>query len=232
MEKKTHLIESLMKDIYISGADKMVLQGQVYPEFFEREFYWQISGEKYYYGINDKEPVELDKISEILRENLNYEHFIFSINKSGKVDFQKRYIPEEDSWTDLYMKKVSELTEEEWQETNIPKEDWEERKALVALPDSERIPIILGRDLQARLNNRKLITLEVELENTPIVKVTILSEDGTEKILNLPEVSVNWFIKQSTELRDSPPYQKTPWSKIIMTVDKTGKFKTNFKYDD
>ena len=50
---------------------------------------------------------------------------IFSKNKMLEVDFV--YIPEEDSWVDLIMKGISDLTEEEWKNTGIPKELWEER---------------------------------------------------------------------------------------------------------
>ena len=51
----------------------------------------------------------------------------FTLDKNGKFDVRFAYIPEEDSWGSLYLRGISDLTLEEAEEHNIPREIWEER---------------------------------------------------------------------------------------------------------
>ena len=51
----------------------------------------------------------------------------FTLDKNGKFDVRFAYIPEEDSWGSIYLRGISDLTLEEAEEHNIPREIWEER---------------------------------------------------------------------------------------------------------
>ena len=54
-----------------------------------------------------------------------------TLNEQGKFKIKFAYIPEEDSWPNMFMKGVSDLTEAELGEPNyVPKEIWEERVRL------------------------------------------------------------------------------------------------------
>ena len=68
---------------------------------------------------------DLQKCEIFSQEPWTHFKMIFSKNKMLEVDFV--YIPKEDSWVNLIMKGISDLTEEEWKNTGIPKELWEER---------------------------------------------------------------------------------------------------------
>ena len=50
-----------------------------------------------------------------------------TLNENGKFNIQYFYIPEEDSWTNIILKGISDLTEDEWRQTSIPRALWEER---------------------------------------------------------------------------------------------------------
>ena len=52
-----------------------------------------------------------------------------SISDQGRFNAEFGYIPREDSWVNLYMKGISDLSEEELDKDYpyIPKELWEER---------------------------------------------------------------------------------------------------------
>ena len=51
----------------------------------------------------------------------------FTLDKNGKFDVRFAYIQEEDSWGSIYLRGISDLTLEEAEEHNIPREIWEER---------------------------------------------------------------------------------------------------------
>ncbi|MCY7296226.1 hypothetical protein HJG39_12400 [Alteromonas sp. a30] len=57
----------------------------------------------------------------------NWTHFKASLTEKGKFKIEFAYIPEDDSWPGVYMKRVSDLTEEEAKAHYIPEQDWLER---------------------------------------------------------------------------------------------------------
>lgn len=132
------------------------------------------------------------------------------------------------------MKRVSELTEEELEDCYIPKEDWEERKALVEMPDNERITILLGDELNSHIDGEQGVQLNVDMtdDTNPTVKLVRLMKDGSINDIELHKLTTEWLIKQSTELRASPPYAKTPWAKMTVHLDNKGEIKMNFEYLD
>ena len=79
----------------------------------------------------------LPKINDLIKELQEYDlsigrhwtHLELLITDDGVFDREFLYIPEEDHWDGygLYMQGISDLTEEEWKNTDIPKELWEER---------------------------------------------------------------------------------------------------------
>lgn len=59
--------------------------------------------------------------------NKHWTHFELFIADEGTFEAEFLYIPEEDHWHGLVMQGISDLTEEEWKNTGIPRELWEER---------------------------------------------------------------------------------------------------------
>lgn len=59
-------------------------------------------------------------------------HFKISLTEEGKIDFEFAYIPEEDSWVSIYMRGISDLSEEELDRdySQISKDLWRERVKL------------------------------------------------------------------------------------------------------
>ena len=59
-------------------------------------------------------------------------HFKIKLTDNGGFNRVFGYIPREDSWVNLYMRGISDLTEEEWEKyySQIPRELWEERVKL------------------------------------------------------------------------------------------------------
>uniref|UniRef100_UPI00260D6B63 immunity protein YezG family protein n=1 Tax=Clostridium sp. TaxID=1506 RepID=UPI00260D6B63 len=62
--------------------------------------------------------------------NEPWTQFEVILSNEGKFKINFAYIPEKDSWPRVYMKRISDFSEKEWQETSIPKELWEERVRL------------------------------------------------------------------------------------------------------
>lgn len=79
-------------------------------------------------------------VSNLKQCDTNWTHLKIKLHSTGNMICNFIHIPEEDSWPNLVMKGISDLTEEEWEETAIPKELWEERVRLhqtVLPPNSE-----------------------------------------------------------------------------------------------
>ncbi|ASA57901.1 MULTISPECIES: immunity protein YezG family protein [Vibrio] len=77
------------------------------------------------------EDVELFILSkaELLQKTEPYKqepwtHFKATLTEAGKFKMDFAYIPEDDSWPGLFMKRVSELSLEEAEEKYIPEEEW------------------------------------------------------------------------------------------------------------
>lgn len=226
-------IEKLVKKLLATHGDTVILRGKVYPEVRGLLFYWLIDGKRHDYGF-DTEPPEVRQVLDILTDELDYEHFLIKADKKGKFDIKTRHIPEEDTWPGLIMKRVSELTEEELEDCYIPKEDWEERKALAEMPDNERITILLGDELNAHIDGEQGVQLNVDMtdDTNPTVKLVRLMKDGSINDIELHKLTTAWLIKQSIELRASPPYAKTPWAKMTVNLDNKGEIKMDFEYFD
>lgn len=61
--------------------------------------------------------------------NEKWTHFEVKLDKNGKFKMKFAYILEEDSWVNLIMRGISDLTEEEAKKLGIPKDLWLERKS-------------------------------------------------------------------------------------------------------
>ena len=62
-----------------------------------------------------------------------FNHIRVSLNAEQKIRLEVGNIDREDSWSALFMKAVSELTEEEAKQNYIPKNEWEDRVAKFAV---------------------------------------------------------------------------------------------------
>ncbi|WP_269915489.1 immunity protein YezG family protein [Acinetobacter sp. HY1485] len=112
--------------------------GTIYPEHnsWLTTFILRNSDEVNSFGFEESLQVVELKILDLmgnLQKITNGEkwtHFTISLDENAKFKIDFAYIPEEDSWTSLHMKGISDLTKEEVLETAIPLELWEERVKL------------------------------------------------------------------------------------------------------
>lgn len=69
---------------------------------------------------------KLKKTKDFIEKKGDFNHFSFLVTKDLDIDVNFRYIPQENSYPDVLMKGVSELTEEEaTREFFIEKKEWE-----------------------------------------------------------------------------------------------------------
>ena len=130
-------IGELLWSIMPKEAKMIFCEGYIYPDINSCGFEWLTQNGKQDSFDFDKVPVEIGSQIISLAEDLRsldmfvekWTHFKISLTEEGKIDFAFAYIPEEDSWVSLYMRGISDLTEEEWEidYSQIPKDLWEER---------------------------------------------------------------------------------------------------------
>ncbi len=227
-----HIKDEIIKLIDVlrpNHGEKMIFSGSCYSGYSSGGFYWYVDGERKGYGFK-KRPDEVNQIMAILQENLNNEHFLITAHKSGDIDFQIKYIPEEDDWVNMPMQRISELTEEQLKETGVPKEVWEDRKRLFSLPEHETYTEILVRTLLNQfVQGDTKLTMSYDLQNIVMTKYT---EDGSVNPITVSDSLRNKIIDTCNRIRESDIYKKTPWSKLSIEVNTDMTFNIDFGYDD
>ncbi|MGC7589343.1 hypothetical protein ACPWUF_02500 [Bisgaard Taxon 46] len=91
------------------------------------------------YEIEDEIMILMRKLKEVTSQD--WSQYIFSLSNNMDFNIKFAYI-EEDSWPNLYMKGISDLTKEEAEESYIPEEIWEERVEIKA-GKNEASPIMM-----------------------------------------------------------------------------------------
>ena len=130
-------VSETIKDILISVtpnyAEICFFEGYIYPNINSVALYFVDGyGNKSCNFQDENWRKKRDSLKSIMhKEYLNqdkiWNHFRASTRKNYGFKIEFAYIPEEDNWAGLTMKGISDLTEEEWKNTGIPKELWEER---------------------------------------------------------------------------------------------------------
>lgn len=237
--KEIESIKDAFASIMPDDTNVVFFKGQFYPGFESISGSFQLNnGEvKYLIGNEDFNNVKsgiVKLFKEIQSESDNaWNHFEFTMTKNGEVDLQTVFVPKEDHWPGLGMKRVSEITLEEARKVYIPQKEWEYRKRLFSLPDHERVTEILVRTLLGNtFKGTELATIIYDAETDAIIEATDKNEDGSVTEKKLPQHTIDKFKSLFKELRASEPYSKEPWSKVTLTVDKNTKFDMDFEYKD
>ncbi|OOF44217.1 hypothetical protein BKK51_09410 [Rodentibacter trehalosifermentans] len=136
-------IGELLWSIMPEEAVRIDFLGDIYPEHYSGGAQWVLAnGEDCYFPMGGR-PYEIEreiidlmhKLKEISSQE--WTQYIFSLTNDMAFNIKFAYVPEDDSWGSLYMKGISDLTWEEADKYNIPREIWEERvKAKAEKQDS------------------------------------------------------------------------------------------------
>lgn len=133
--KSYEKIAKLLWAIMPKEAEQYIFQCDIYHETTSYQMFWKDkNGIRKDYPIGEFPTVDINIINEysklknIMSADGNcWTHSIFVLNDNGEFNIRFAYIPEEDSWNMLYMKGISDLTEEETKEYYIPLEVWRDR---------------------------------------------------------------------------------------------------------
>ncbi|AWL27949.1 hypothetical protein DJ533_04785 [Acinetobacter defluvii] len=128
-------IGELLWSIMPEEATDIYFLGCVYPDYSAGGAEWLTPNNKISSFVMGKRPYDIEdqimNLIEGLRSLTNFKekwsHFKFSLNNNTIFNAEFDYIPREDSWVNLYMRRVSDLKLEELDEYNIPFEEWEMR---------------------------------------------------------------------------------------------------------
>lgn len=115
------------------STKEMYLSGKIYPDTYELCPEWieedlsvgRFDFDNYPYevcGCIYELACKLQKLPLFEKESWN--HFKVTLTEPGKIKVNFCYVPQDDSWPGLLMKRVSELTLEEAKKYYIPEEDW------------------------------------------------------------------------------------------------------------
>jgi hypothetical protein len=115
-------------------ASEIYFYGDIFPnsEGYTTEFKLKTDNSISWFKFG-KNPKEIEKsiFSEAkLLQGLDpykdnpWTHFKATLTESGKFKMEFAYIPQDDSWPGLFMKRVSELSLEEAKKNYIPEDEW------------------------------------------------------------------------------------------------------------
>lgn len=132
-------IGKLLWSIMPTNALKIIYSGMFYDDIKQGGAYWiyQNNHEESFYSSFDNPIEQIENNINILLEQLQkcaifksdpWTHCHISLSDSGKFNIRFAYISEDDSWPNLFMRGISDLTEDEAENTyHVPREIWEKR---------------------------------------------------------------------------------------------------------
>lgn len=135
-------IGKLLWSIMPTDALKVIYTGMFYDDIKQAGAYWisQNNHEESFYSGFDNPIEQIENNINILLEQLQkceifenspWTHCHISLSDSGKFNIRFAYISEDDSWPNLFMRGISDLTEDEAENVyHVPREIWEERVRL------------------------------------------------------------------------------------------------------
>lgn len=131
-------VGELLWSIMPNEAEKIIFTGKIYPDYQGWGTDFILKNGKLTTFDFGQEPAAIEmevrdlinklKESEIFKEK--WTNYKITLTDEGKFNIEFAYIPEEDSWPNLYMRRVSDLKQEELDEYNIPLDEWEKRVKL------------------------------------------------------------------------------------------------------
>lgn len=128
-----HKIANILMIIISSEAKGILFDGFIYDSSAQLGCFDILpNDDKKYIDLSSKYIIELEGLIRDLRECEifsveKWTHFEFYLSKDAKFKMNFAYIPEEDSWVNLIMRGISDLTEDESKKLGIPKDLWLER---------------------------------------------------------------------------------------------------------
>jgi len=134
-------IEQLISSITPDEGKEAIFSARIYENITEYEFSWLLENdEEDYYKMGDDSADEVFyKLIELLKtlqkdmvsKNEPWTHCKITLSDKGEFNIEFADIPHEDSWPGLFLKRVSELNQQEaYDEYGVPKREWKKRKIL------------------------------------------------------------------------------------------------------
>lgn len=102
----------------------------IYPSSLSSKYLWELDDSIFSFSFENFTDEEDEKIYSELREFTNLHknnHYLIKFFKNKTIDVQSTFVPEEDSWSGLYMKGISELTWTEADAHRIPYNIWKKK---------------------------------------------------------------------------------------------------------
>ena len=128
-------IGELLWSIMPQEAEIITFVGKIYPEYqgWGTSFIlkdgslstFDFGEEPADIELRIRDLVNVLRDSDVFKEK--WMHYKITLTDAAKFNIDFAYIPEEDSWVNLYMKAVSDLKKDDLDEYNIPVKEWEQR---------------------------------------------------------------------------------------------------------
>lgn len=131
-------VGELLWSIIPHDAEEIIFTGKIYPTYlgWGTDFILKNGTLTTFAFGQEPTAIELEirdlmnKLKEVDVFKEKWTNYRISLTEEGKFNIEFEYIPEEDNWPNLYMRRVSDLKLEELDEYNIPIEEWENRVKL------------------------------------------------------------------------------------------------------
>lgn len=132
-------IGELLWSIMPEDSIEIYFTGDIYPEHYSGGAKWLLrNGKIDTFSFENHNAYEIEnKISLLMKELRSLDlfpekwtHYKLTLAEDGKFNAEFAYIPEEDHWPTLYMRRVSDLNKEELDQYYIPLDEWEKRVKL------------------------------------------------------------------------------------------------------
>jgi len=145
-EELTQSIGQKLWSIMPEGADEIYFEAALYEMHSQRGAHWRNRDGSPGHFDWGKAPGDMDEMiaNDLLKmksldifEREPWDHVTVTLTEAGKISFQYAYVPDEDFWSGVIMRGVSDLNDEELEQAYVPMDIWE-YKIEKAIPRKEQ----------------------------------------------------------------------------------------------
>lgn len=266
-QSKTYLesIGDILWSIFPENATKINYYAQIYDEHSSFTIDFIVNDEVKYFGFGEtpRNAINILDILESYKSSYDYKkldekwtHCCISLDKNRNLDIICLDIDNSDCWPGLYMKGISDLTEDELKGTGIPKELWEER---VFYKDSGQLGKLQSyfinkerREEFSNLTDDQYIYQQIaellrsiapsnqcNLVLSGYVKNQLsqldfhqVMDNGQTLHIDMSSDELLTLLQLLEDLQNCEIFAKEPWTHFHITLDKDDKFKMGFSYEN
>lgn len=243
MTVKFENIINILNDIKPAESDFLIFEGCIYSDYSSYSCYWMENSKR-----NDFDSFPLIQsqnimtlIKKLKSDDGDWNNFRLCLSKNNEFTFDSINIDEEDSWSGLYMKGISDIEESDIKNFNIPRAIWEERirikkekvlsNPIQDLSDDQKIYQEIGEILWSIMlqEQKQIMLIGCIYESIKLDCCKVLDNGNLEQIHMSDEITLK-LTSLVKNLQNCEIFSQEKWTHFEVILTDKSKFQIKFDY--